>query len=205
MNHAAAAVEPGYFDRLYAADPDPWRFRTSAYERAKYAVTLAALPQQRFASGLEIGCSIGVLTRQLAPLCNRLLGLDVAAAPLVQARRACFGQPQVSFRQAQVPHDWPAGRFDLVMLSEVLYFIGPGNIPVLARCLQRSLLPGGAVVLVNWLGDTGTAVGGDAAAELMIEATDGLLLRRLHMRMPRYRLDVLTRRDVAGKVSTLRP
>jgi trans-aconitate methyltransferase len=204
MSHPAAAVEPGYFDRLYAADPDPWRFQTSAYERAKYAVTLAALPQRRFSSGLEIGCSIGVLTRQLAPYCTRLLGVDVSAAPLLQARRACAGQPHVSFRQAQIPHDWPPGRYDLVLLSEVLYFLGPDNIPLTARCLQQSLRPGGAVVLVNWLGDTGTVCGGDAAAALMIEATSDLLVRRLNLRMPRYRLDVLTRRDMTAAVSPLR-
>jgi len=190
--NAVHAADRDYFDRLYAADPDPWRFTTSAYERAKYAVTLAALPSRRFASGLEIGCSIGVLTRLLAPYCERLLGLDVSAAPLIRARQTCADQRHVSFRQASIPQQWPDGRFDLVMLSEVLYFIGPENIPVTAQRLRGCLLPGAAVVLVNWLGDTGTVCGGDAAAELMLSAASGFLTRRLHLRMPRYRLDVLT-------------
>jgi len=47
-------------------------------------------------------------------------------------------------------------------------------------------------VLVNWLGETGTDCDGDAAAALMIAALRGRLTRRLHLRMPRYRLDVLT-------------
>ena len=38
------SLEPAYFEALYAADPDPWRFATSAYEREKYTATLAALP-----------------------------------------------------------------------------------------------------------------------------------------------------------------
>ena len=42
MNEPGYA-DPGYFERLYARDPDPWRFATSEYERDKYAATLAAL------------------------------------------------------------------------------------------------------------------------------------------------------------------
>ena len=49
-----------YFEALYAADEDPWDFTTSAYERAKYDRTVAALGDRRFARGLEVGCSIGV-------------------------------------------------------------------------------------------------------------------------------------------------
>ena len=37
-------ADPGYFEQLYASDPDPWRFATSDYERDKYAATLDALP-----------------------------------------------------------------------------------------------------------------------------------------------------------------
>ena len=55
-----------YFDSLYAAEADPWAFATSDYEREKYAATLAALPRPHYARALEIGCSIGVLTRMLA-------------------------------------------------------------------------------------------------------------------------------------------
>jgi len=66
----SASLPPGYFDALYAASPDPWAFETSAYERAKYAATLDALPARRYRRALEVGCSIGVLTRQLADRCD---------------------------------------------------------------------------------------------------------------------------------------
>ena len=55
--------DPGYFEQLYSRDPDPCRFATSEYERSKYAATLAAVPGQH-QSCFEVGCSIGVLTRQ---------------------------------------------------------------------------------------------------------------------------------------------
>ena len=77
---------------------DPWRFATSDYERAKYEATLAALPHEIYRDVLEIGCSIGVLTRQLAPRCEKLLALDVAAKALDQARARCADLAHVAFR-----------------------------------------------------------------------------------------------------------
>ena len=67
-------VGPAFFDDLYAADPDPWDFETSPYEAAKYDATIAALEGRRFASGLEIGCSIGVLTDRLRAHCDDAAG-----------------------------------------------------------------------------------------------------------------------------------
>ena len=52
------------FDRLYAERPDPWDFETSAYEHAKYDATLAALDDRRYATGLEVGCSMTVVLPQ---------------------------------------------------------------------------------------------------------------------------------------------
>ena len=58
-------LDPDYFKGMYATEADPWRFATSAYERDKYAATLAALPRSHYVSGLDVGCSIGVFTHQL--------------------------------------------------------------------------------------------------------------------------------------------
>ena len=113
-----------YFERLYAHDPDPWRFASSEYERDKYTATLAALPPRRFARAFEIGCSIGVLTRHLAERCDALLGADVAEGALAQARERCAGLFHVKLSRMVVPQDWPDGRFDLIVFSEVLYYLG---------------------------------------------------------------------------------
>jgi hypothetical protein len=81
---AGTSLPPTFFDDIYAQDPDPWSFATSEYENTKYAVTLAALPRAHYGSGLEIGCSIGVLTEQLAARCDTLLSLDVAERALAR-------------------------------------------------------------------------------------------------------------------------
>ena len=155
------------FDALYTRSPDPWAMETSAYERAKYDATLAALPPGRFACGLEIGCSIGVLTERLAGRCERLTAFDVSTLALDRARRRV---PDVRFVRAEVPRDWLAvagdGPFDLVVVSEVLYFLDAAEVAALARLIARDLAPGGTVLAVNWTGENDRPLDGDAAAEL---------------------------------------
>src|ERR1700674_5851731 len=63
------SFNPDYFERLYAIEADPWRFASSNYERAKYKATLDTLKDDRYEAVFEVGCSIGILTRMLAPNC----------------------------------------------------------------------------------------------------------------------------------------
>jgi cyclopropane fatty-acyl-phospholipid synthase-like methyltransferase len=184
-------AEPDYFERLYRSDPDPWRFASSAYERAKYAATLATLPRARFSRCFEVGCSIGVLTRQLAVRCDTVLGVDVSETALAHARARCEDLPHVALDWMAVPEAWPEGTFDLIVFSEVLYYLGLPGIRQAAERTADNLMPGGAVVLVNWLGATGGACTGDEAAALFIEAVRGRLRVTAAERAERYRVDVL--------------
>lgn len=195
MTRHTASLPPDYFDAAYAADPDPWNFAASPYERDKYAATLDALPRPRYAAALEIGCSIGVLTASLGPRCDALLALDVAEAALAQARARCHDLPGVRFTRAQVPGEWPEGRFDLILLSEVVYYLDAGDVAGLADRVRASLLPGGDVVLVHWTGETHYPLTGDEAADLFIRETHGHLAVERQVRTGEYRLDVLRGRE----------
>src|SRR3954463_8269967 len=103
-------VHAAFFDELYAKDPDPWEFETSEYEAAKYDATIAALEGRHFKTGLEIGCSIGVLTEHLARHVDELLGIDVAEAALARARER---NPGVRFERREIPEEYPSGHFEL--------------------------------------------------------------------------------------------
>jgi SAM-dependent methyltransferase len=194
MTRHATSLPPDYFDARYAADPDPWQFATSAYEREKYAATLEALPRARYAAALEVGCSIGVLTALLAGRCDALVSLDLADRALDQARTRCRALPHVRFVQAQVPGQWPEGTFDLILLSEVVYYLDAGDVARLAARVRACLRPGGDVVLVHWTGETHYPLSGDAAAERFIADAAAFLSVRRQARTDKYRLDVLVGR-----------
>lgn len=142
------SLTPEFFDRMYAADPDPWGFASRWYEQRKYALTLAVLPHQSYRSALEIGCSIGVLTAQLAGRCQSLLGLDPSAQALASARSRV--PPSVHLLQGAVPGGWPTGEYDLVVLSEVGYYLAPDDLELLLALIERDLSPGGLVVACHW-------------------------------------------------------
>jgi predicted TPR repeat methyltransferase len=202
MNAPRRSRGPAHFGRLYDASADPWRFRESTYERAKYRQTIAALEGRSFSSAFEVGCSIGVLTRMLAPRCAALLAVDIVEQPLTAARAACADQPWVRFARMQVPGEWPDETFDLIVLSEVLYFLSPADIAAVADRIAGSLVQSGVVLLVNWRGSSDDPCTGEEAARVFIRRTRGWLEPRAHLnddavddgRLAGYRLDLLIRR-----------
>lgn len=141
-------LPPGYFDRMYAADADPWGFASRWYEQRKYAVTLAALPSPRYERGIEIGCSIGVLTAALAARCTSLVAVDPSATALAAARTRV--PESVRLVPGAVPEHWPAGTYDLVVLSEIGYYLDADDLDRLLGLVERDLTPGGTVVACHW-------------------------------------------------------
>jgi trans-aconitate methyltransferase len=180
------------FDTLYRRSPDPWAYETSRYEREKYAATLRALPSARYHSGVEFGCSIGVLTAMLARRCDALVAVDVSAVAL-EAARTRPGNTAVRFSRCEIPAEWPDGRFDLLVFSEILYFLSASEVEETARRAVESLAAGGHMVLVNWLGPCETALDGDAAAEVFLRTVQaGGLSCATVCREREYRIDVVS-------------
>ena len=181
-----------HFEDLYAARPDPWRLASSEYERAKYAATLAALPRHRYAHALEIGCAIGVLTHELGGRCDDLLAIEPVGNALAEARRRNAASPWIRFASMFVPAQWPDGTFDLVVLSEVIDYLGEPDVVALAEKVMASLVPGGDVILVHWVGKKRGPPREHEASDRFITAAEQLTLLRQD-RNADYRLDLLRR------------
>lgn len=168
-----------YFDNFYAGKTDPWEFETRWYEQRKRAITLASLPRQKFAAGLEIGCSIGVLTAELSKRCEQLLAVDVAAAPLDIARHRLRENARVRFAKLTLPHEWPPGRFDLIVLSEVGYYWSKADLRLALDKIARSLTPDGIVVFCHWRHDVAEyPLTGDEVHQLVGDRADLIELSR---------------------------
>jgi SAM-dependent methyltransferase len=134
-----------YFEELYERSPDPWGFRTRWYERRKRTVVLASLLQEGYATAFEPGCSNGVLTAALVDRVDRLLAMDISPQALATAAGSLTGK--VELRRGQVPHDWPDGDFDLVIVSEVAYYLDP---PDCARLAELATVAAEELVVVHW-------------------------------------------------------
>jgi hypothetical protein len=143
----------GYFAAMYAAADDPWELSQRWYERRKYAITLAMLPRPRYRHAFEPGCSVGVLTEQLTARCDHVTAVDVAAAALraTGARLArCGRRDCATLCQQSLDTTWPAGDFDLVVLSEVGYYLAAATLRgVLDRECPR-LAPDATLIAAHW-------------------------------------------------------
>ncbi|WP_426490279.1 SAM-dependent methyltransferase [Hymenobacter sp. 102] len=189
-------LPPTYFDEVYRANEDPWNFETSEYEQEKYAATVAALPRAHYTHAFEIGCSLGVLTAQLAPYCAHLLAVDVAAAALDKARQRCAHLPQVTFELMRVPEEFPAQQFDLLVVSEVGYYWSPEDLQTAREKILAAVRPGGHVVLVHWTPPVHDyPLTGDDVHEFFLSQAQptGPFRQLISQRAATYRLDVLER------------
>ena len=149
---AGAADRLDYFEALYAASSDPYALRSRWYEQRKRAVLLAALPRRRYAHAYEPGCGVGELTAALAPRCDALLASDFSARALAAARERNAAMNNVRIEQHALPGDWPRGRaiFDLIVLSELGYFLDADAMREVALRCGETLAEGGTLVACDW-------------------------------------------------------
>ncbi|MEO5981119.1 MAG: PIG-L family deacetylase [Pedococcus sp.] len=138
------------FDAMFEGAEDPWGFETRWYERRKRAVTLAILPRQELGRVLEVGCSTGVLTAELAVRASTVVGTDLSAEAVRRARARLGGDTTVAIEQMRSPQQWPSGSFDLVVLSEVGYFWQPEELDLALSRSVAGLAVDGLLLLCHW-------------------------------------------------------
>ncbi|WP_456269202.1 nodulation S family protein [Kushneria sp. AK178] len=138
------------FEQLHARHADPWRYHTRWYERRKRDLTMAMLTRQRYRRAFEPGCSIGVLSDALATRCDALWLQDVSDSAVARACEALEGQPHVSITCGAIPEQWPEGRFDLIVISEMGYYLGREALETLCERIDASLSDDGELLACHW-------------------------------------------------------
>lgn len=139
-----------YFDELYKNSDDPWEYERRWYEERKRQICLALLLKPVYAKVLEIGCSNGVFSQHLAQRSKQLVCLD-ANSKAVQLAQARLGHlSHVNVIQQHIPEQFPAGSFDLIIISEILYYLEPEELSKLIEKVENSLTPQGVVLCCHW-------------------------------------------------------
>ncbi len=186
-----------YFNDVYQANQDPWDFTTSPYEQAKYEATLAVLPKERYTNAFEIGCSIGVLSEMLANRCNKLLAVDASELPLQMARQRLASYSHVTVSQMCIPNQFPDGYFDLILLSEVGYYLVEEDLHRARQLMLDHLNPVGHLLLVHWTPFVPDypLTGDQVHEQFIVVSGDGQPLKHLlNQRSDKYRLDLFEKK-----------
>lgn len=149
----APTLPSDYFEKLHHRKSDPWGFATRWYEQRKRAVTMSALPAHDLGRVLEIGCSVGVLTEQLAARATHVVATDVSGTALRRADErltAAGTSGRVDLLHTDTDAGLPPGPFDVVVLSEVGYYLDRDRLVTLVTGLPEVLADDGAVLACHW-------------------------------------------------------
>ncbi|MCD5983970.1 SAM-dependent methyltransferase [Pseudomonas sp. CDFA 610] len=144
------SVADSYFDELFRNDSDPWAFKQRWYERRKRALCLAALPREHYSAIFEPGCANGELSAELATRCDTLLSCDTSQRAVELARERLTDFPHVRVMQARLPQQWPQGQFDLIVLSELGYYLDLNDLHRWIDCALEALTPDGQILACHW-------------------------------------------------------
>jgi len=142
-----------FFNGLWSKG-DPWDIEGAELTRRAHERMIALLDGRRYRRALEIGCGAGVFTRRLSTIADTVVALDIAPAA-IERGRALNAATAVEFRVANVmeydPH--ADGPWDLVVMAEMIYFLGwlyPFfDVAWLASQLFSATAAGGRLLLAN--------------------------------------------------------
>src|SRR5690606_11765020 len=149
--NSKAAYDQEYNDALYALNQgDPWQYEQRWYEQRNRQICLAVLPCLQIDSATETGRSNGIISQELAQRTDSLMCLDAndTAVQLAQQRLQVY--PHVQVLQCIVPDELPKQKFQLIVVSEILYYLNPTALQQVLTWLHTALEPGGCILSCHW-------------------------------------------------------
>lgn len=191
----ASTYSETYFDALYSDNSDPWQYQTRWYEKRKRDMCLAVLPQTKYDNAIELGCGNGVFSALLAHRCQSLLSIDGNNQAVQLAKQRLAGRSHVQVIQGVIPEalfrvknglseayslsesdSAPAHQspFDLIIISEILYYLSSDDIDTVIDWIKQNLAIGGTLLCCHWrYAIDGFLMTGETVHERLCQAFDG--------------------------------
>ncbi len=152
----ASLARSRLFDTLFGLAEDPWMYALMPYEQRKQAQLTAVIPP---GAGVivEVGCADGQNVAALARLnpASKVIGIDISERAIATATSRIRNQTNAMVVRADARSvaqvlDEFRGRVDVLVLSEVLYYLGTSHQVHQVLTGARALLsPDATVVLVH--------------------------------------------------------
>lgn len=135
----------GDFERMYKDCSDPWN--QDALEPVSEDVALALLEREPSQRVLDLGCGKGRFTNRLKISTGvEVTGLDLSPTA---AQTAKSRYPEIRFVTAEIPPlPFPDGAFDVVVASELLWYVLPKLKELFAE-VRRVLEPSGRFLIIQ--------------------------------------------------------
>lgn len=138
-----------HFEDVFLRSADPWQTRVSRAEMAKRDTVLALLGSRRHGRILELGCGNGSNSIALARRTISLDACDGAEMALKRAAALTDNIANVHLYHTTLPARFPSDRYDVVVIAELLYYLNDHCLACVMREIDRTLRPGGLLVLCH--------------------------------------------------------
>ena len=177
-----------FFEEKYRTNPDPWNFSQSTYEKHRYQSILKLLGSENYRYAFEPGCSIGILTHELASRCLYVEAIDFSKTAIEQARAYCGDLSNVTIYQASLINYLPKKAPDLIILSEIGYYFTSEDWHSILQGMLACCSKSSTIIACHWLGQSNDhLLSGDAVHQVLDQQKPLLLKTRL--RFDEFRLD----------------
>jgi cyclopropane fatty-acyl-phospholipid synthase-like methyltransferase len=163
-------MRPGFFDHFFD-EGDPFGFDRNPEEKLKFARTLEVCGEGPLGRVLELGCAVGSFTEILAPRATDVLALDVSQAAVDQVARRLRDRRNVRAKAMSIPAEFPGETFDLIVASDVLYYLSVEELKYCLSRIETTLADGGSFVAVHYVPRMGSVLNGDEAHDILVAHT----------------------------------
>jgi 2-polyprenyl-3-methyl-5-hydroxy-6-metoxy-1,4-benzoquinol methylase len=111
-----------YFELKYLRG-NPYPVEIDPQEIEKFDRAFNCIKGRQYSSILEIGCGEGYFLEMYLLLSDRILATDISKLALKKAKERVGDKKNIEFRQFDIVRNNLDERFDLVICSEVLYYL----------------------------------------------------------------------------------
>ncbi len=114
------------------------------------------ISDRRYARCLDVGAGLGHFTELVSLMCDEVLAIDIAENAILQTQKRLAHLKNVHFKVRNLREVGDTlGTFDLIILAEVLYYLGderfPNDFKRLLQQIARIVRPNGRILLVNYI------------------------------------------------------